>query len=349
MSIPANSSGGANNLGLPYQGVPLVDKDTGLVSRVWWPFFQNLYDRVGGSNAASITQIVNQITSNLAIVPPPEYDNAGGDSSDVIPGPPGAQGPVGPQGVPGFMFSSDSDIDFPSEALSFCSMTYNIPASSGGAPFPSGSAPTPSINYSAATTTGMYWANPGLGYSVVGTSVGTMTSTGLNGMAVGATTPSTGAFTTLSATGAITPSTTNGIIGTTAANSANAGSLGEFVSSTVTGVSLTTNTQTNITSISLTAGDWDVGGMTVYAPALTTTLQLIASAASLTSATLPVAGLYASLATTFQVGGNALQSLTIPPLRVNVSATTTVFLVATSVFGTSTCTANGFLRARRVR
>jgi hypothetical protein len=86
-----------NNLGLPSQGVPVIDIKTGLVSRVWWPFFQNLYNRVGGAYAPSVTQINNQINNNLAIVPPPEYDNADG-TSDVIPGP---QGPMGMQGVQG--------------------------------------------------------------------------------------------------------------------------------------------------------------------------------------------------------------------------------------------------------
>jgi hypothetical protein len=50
--------------------------------------------------------------------------------------------------------------------------------------------------------------------------------------AIGATTPSTGAFTTLSASGAITPSQTAGIVGTTTNNNADAGAVGEYVETT---------------------------------------------------------------------------------------------------------------------
>ena len=67
-----------------------------------------------------------------------------------------------------------------------------------------GSDAAPSIEFTGATTTGLYWGNPGIGFSVGGTSVGTMTSTGLNGMAIGATTQAAASFTTLSASGTST-------------------------------------------------------------------------------------------------------------------------------------------------
>jgi hypothetical protein len=64
-------------------------------------------------------------------------------------------------------------------------------------------AAAPDYAWAAGTTTGLYY-NTGIGFTVAGTSVGTVTSTGLNSMAIGATTASTGAFTTVAASGAIT-------------------------------------------------------------------------------------------------------------------------------------------------
>jgi hypothetical protein len=116
---------------------------------------------------------------------------------------------------------------------------------------------------------------------------------------IGSTTPSTGAFTTLSASSTITPSQTSGIVGTNTNNSANAGSVGEYVSATASAFSLTSNTPANATSISLTAGDWDVdGGMLIQAAS-----ALVSNAVggtSTTTATLGAAGTY------FQYQGTAV-------------------------------------------
>jgi hypothetical protein len=54
------------------------------------------------------------------------------------------------------------------------------------------------------------------------------------------------------------------IPGTATNDDAAAGKLGEIISSNIvvgSAVSLTTNTPANITSLSLTAGDWDVWGL----------------------------------------------------------------------------------------
>lgn len=80
----------------------------------------------------------------------------------------------------------------------------NIVSITGNATFNNGTAAAPSVNFTGSATTGLYWGNPGIGYTVNGVSIGTMTSTGLNGMAVGLTTPSTGGFTTVSASSTIT-------------------------------------------------------------------------------------------------------------------------------------------------
>lgn len=117
MTLPANNtSGGSSNLGLLNWSVPLVDKETGLISRVWWSFFQNLYGRVGGASSPSITQITNQISNNFAVIPPPEYDNVS-DENFPAPGIQGPQGIKGIQGIPGASTVDDTDVGL--EILSY--------------------------------------------------------------------------------------------------------------------------------------------------------------------------------------------------------------------------------------
>lgn len=156
-----------------------------------------------------------------------------------------------------------------------------------------------------------------------------------------------GSFTTLSASGAITPSQTAGIVGTTTNNNANAGSVGEFVSSSVaagSAVNLTTSVAANITSVSLTAGDWQCYGNEVFSASGATITSLIGWTSS-TSATVPAApnnGGYAN------VSGSG-PTLTIGEQRFSVAATTTVYLSASSAFSGGTVTAFGFIGCRRPR
>jgi hypothetical protein len=175
----------------------------------------------------------------------------------------------------------------------------------------------------------------------------TITGGTIDGAVVGGTTPAAGHFTTVSATGAITPSSTNGIVGTTTNDSANAGSIGEYVTNTGTAVSLTTSTATNITSVSLTAGDWDVSGAVTFNPASGTILTIQAGGISTTSAAFGGIG----STTTLDFTAQATQGSTFPtPVeRISLASTTTVFLVAEGVFSVSTCTASALIRARRVR
>lgn len=183
-------------------------------------------------------------------------------------------------------------------------------------------------------------------------SSGTVSGTGFTNLfasppSIGNSTPGTGAFTTLSSTGNFTPSQTNGIVGTTTNNNANAGSVGEHVTATGTGIALSTGVSANITSISLTAGDWELNGSTAFLPAAGTTIAGITTGISTTSATLPVVPFSAQIQATLTTGLN--QGLTAPSQRFSLSGTTTVFLVANAGFGTSTMTATGTIRARRVR
>lgn len=140
--------------------------------------------------------------------------------------------------------------------------------------------------------------------------------------------------------------------GTATNDAANAGNIGEFISSTVlvgSQVALTTATQTNITTISLTAGDWDVFGNIVYNAAAGTVATQFVSGINTTSATLPTApaGGYNTMAASFTAASVA--AFTLSTSRLSLSGTTTVYLVGFAAFSVSTMGGYGFIGARRVR
>lgn len=157
----------------------------------------------------------------------------------------------------------------------------------------------------------------------------------------------------------VCPSTiANGQLPATATNdNASAGKVGEYVSSTVasgSAVSLTTNTQANVTSISLTAGDWDVSGIAQFTGNTSTTVSSQECSISTTSATLDYTGGKGNAITGNpspynQIAASSAIGCVIPPVRVSLSGTTTHYLVARSIFAASTSAVYGVLRARRVR
>lgn len=117
--INPNTSGGADNLGLPRQDTPLIDPVTGRVNPRWWPFFQNLYTRVGGNNAPSNLQLAQEI-AKLMFSLGGALD--GEDGEDGLSGPQGIQGESGepgPQGAQGAeAIFSLTEVDGYAEALS---------------------------------------------------------------------------------------------------------------------------------------------------------------------------------------------------------------------------------------
>ena len=142
--------------------------------------------------------------------------------------------------------------------------------------------------------------------------------------------------------------------GTTTNDNATAGNEGEFVSTTVvsgSAVALTTGTAANIGSISLTAGDWDVWVNARYTGGATTTVTTLTGSISTTSATLDTSP--GRIASSFHNGQSPFAStnldLCVGQSRFSLSGTTTVYFVAQSTFGTSTCSAYGQICARRRR
>lgn len=196
----------------------------------------------------------------------------------------------------------------------------------------------------------------GTGISSFGTGVATALGQNVNGSgAIALTTSPTFVTPVLGAASAtsLSFSSTSGIIGTTTNNNAAALSVGEQVISTVdvsSPVSLSTLTNANITSISLTAGDWDVYGMVGFTPAATTNIVQTFGWTSSTSATLPSSFLYAKLqnVSTGLVLGSTF-SYTVPMMRVSLASTTTIYLSARASFSIDTLGAFGKIEARRRR
>jgi hypothetical protein len=141
-----------------------------------------------------------------------------------------------------------------------------------------------------------------------------------------------------------------GTQGTTAGGNAVAGYVGELISSVIplaSAVSIGTATTVNLTSISLTAGDWDVAGNVNFI-ASGVTLAIALCWVSATSATLPDASLYNGYNSNLAL--NQTFASNTPFFRASLSATTTIYIsgrIVTAAGGTVTMC--GGIYARRVR
>lgn len=144
--------------------------------------------------------------------------------------------------------------------------------------------------------------------------------------------------------------TTGGVVGTTTNDNASAGYVGEFVSSVIpaaSAITLTNDTNVDVTSISLTAGDWDVWGNVTMVSKGTAANALFVWVSS-TSATVPDASLYGGIS---MIAAGSLENGTAfsaPQLRFSLSGTTTIYLTAYKG-GTDNGTACGGIYARRAR
>ena len=135
-------------------------------------------------------------------------------------------------------------------------------------------------------------------------------------------------------------------------DNAPAGALGEVISSTVTSgsaVSLTSGAAKTITSIALTAGDWDIDAVICFLPNASTTMSSLSGGINTTTDTYPTApaGGVVSLNLTFTTGVG--QYLPLGTVRASLTGATTYYLVGLGVFGVSTLGGYGVLKARRAR
>ena len=152
-------------------------------------------------------------------------------------------------------------------------------------------------------------------------------------------------------TGALTPAQPAGLVGTTTNNNASAGSVGEYLSASLasgSAITLTTGTFANVTTLALTAGDWEVAGQINFSNSGNVISVGYASASNVT------AGLSTLPTGTHQVGpitGTGFSSLLLPTggARFLLAAPATAYLVALANFTTTATTAYGTIWARRMR
>jgi len=145
------------------------------------------------------------------------------------------------------------------------------------------------------------------------------------------------------------PQFRDGITGTTTNDSAATGKVGEYIESVITSgsaVALTSATSKTITSISLTAGDWDLGGE-VFLSTANTMAEIACSYSLITNTFDPTVGKNADHNSTLVTGG--VYSMVLPTARFSLSGTTTIFLVGYASFSTGSQSAYGYIRARRLR
>lgn len=154
-------------------------------------------------------------------------------------------------------------------------------------------------------------------------------------------------------TGTGTVSVTPGQIpGTSTNNNASAGNVGEYVVSQIpfsSAISVSLGATFNLTSISLTAGDWDVYGNLSIIPATGgQAVYYLLVGLNNTSATFPDPSLCVSVGCSNPASGFGASAT--PQQRFSLSATTTIYIVGQGNFNPSAgCVACGFLAARRAR
>lgn len=139
--------------------------------------------------------------------------------------------------------------------------------------------------------------------------------------------------------------------GTITNDNAAAGKVGEVIAADLpvgSAISMTNTVTANVTSISLTAGDWEVNGAACAAGTGGALITSVAIGSSSTSATLPSG--FENI-TLFQIpsAANPTICLPIPARRFSLSGTTTTYLVAGFNFNTGPVTAYGQMYARRAR
>lgn len=139
--------------------------------------------------------------------------------------------------------------------------------------------------------------------------------------------------------------------GTATNDSAATGYIGEYVTASLasgSATSLTNVTAKTVVSISLTAGDWDVTGVVDFHPDTTTTTTYLRAGISTTNNTLGAVDTYST--NPFAIAVTSVDAAEITPtVRLSLSTTTTVYLIAMGGFAISTLTAYGTIRARRMR
>jgi hypothetical protein len=137
-----------------------------------------------------------------------------------------------------------------------------------------------------------------------------------------------------------------GIVGQNGTVTVAAGNVGEYITATSSPTVVANGVTTNLMSISLTAGDWDVQGnlfASTQAGGVLTDMTVGASSVSGTFAAIP---LYSQIFGNSPISGPAFNTFPVPFQRFLLASTTTIYMVVRLDTNTNvTCT--GILQARR--
>jgi hypothetical protein len=139
--------------------------------------------------------------------------------------------------------------------------------------------------------------------------------------------------------------------GTQTNDNAAAGQVGEYITSDVVspGANLPSVTATVVTSISLTAGDWDVEGVAVVSPAGTTVITTGPQCWVGIGTTSPPVEKRNQTPSSANYPAGQIFSMLAPRQRFSLSSPTTINLVCFAGVTVSTATTYGQIQARRVR
>ncbi|MCA8247941.1 hypothetical protein LGN12_12265 [Burkholderia multivorans] len=120
-----------------------------------------------------------------------------------------------------------------------------------------------------------------------------------------------------------------------------------IVSSTVAAQAITSGSATNVTSVSLSAGNWSCTGSTWTNPAGTTTQSYNVAALSTTSLGFPGSAPGEVIQTASAPGGTSIGQ-NVGPVYYTLPSQTTLYLVAQVNYATSTLTINGDIHCLRI-
>jgi hypothetical protein len=129
---------------------------------------------------------------------------------------------------------------------------------------------------------------------------------------------------------------------------ASAGEVGEIITATATTGTLSSGTSTNVTSITLTAGDWDIsGGYNASGSSSPSVTDIWCSINTATPTNVNTAG------QSFRIRGltmtDPVTSGALGPLRVSIASSTTYYLNTAVTYTGGSFAVTGVLRARRMR
>ncbi len=185
----------------------------------------------------------------------------------------------------------------------------------------------------------------GTGATVFGTRIDSTNTNAITG--IGTISYGNLTFSNTSQTINTTTQTIAGTIKGSTTTAPTAGYLGERITANAAAVATTNSTAKSLTNISLTAGVWDVSGISLStATGGTALMQAAQLGISATNNTLPsgTAGI-----DYFQVTAVATAlGCTTGPVRVVISATTIYYLVVDNFYSSTTCPTSGMITATRV-